>query len=100
MEENAGDQKNNTVKNKNEVSAPLKKKVRLNEEIQDLNNEGSNQKVVSLNLTQIDRYFYAPKTDENKLSQVEHILKSHDVKSLCQETLVSLNDWNLNVTKV
>lgn len=102
MEENVHGNKKETIqlKNSKNETAPPKKKLRLNEEIIDLTNENLNQKLVSLNLTHIDRYFYAPKTDETKLSQVENILKSHDVKSLCEETLTLLNDWNLNISKI
>jgi transcription initiation factor TFIIH subunit 1 len=97
MEENAQGGKKETAKANETVP---KKKIRLNEEIEDLKEDEANKKQVALNLTHIDRYFYAPKVHENKINKIENILKNQDIKVLCEKTLDMLNNWNLNVSKI
>ena len=102
---------------------PLSKKPKLDEEITDLeSNSDANLKGTwifyyfvilklynsiiywyigaKLNLTHIDRYFYAPKSDEANESAVKNALKNIDPKSSVFKTLKQINNWNLNVQKV
>lgn len=97
MEENMQGGKKEAAKTKEPVP---KKKIRLNEEIEDLKDDDANKKQVALNLTHIDRYFYAPKIHETKINKIDDILKNLDIKDSCKETLNMLNDWNLNVKKI
>lgn len=79
------------------------KKIRLDEEIKDLEKDeesGVNLRGAPLNLTHIDRYFYAPKATEKSQSQISQLLKSQNPKQLCENSLKELSEWNLNIKKV
>ena len=83
------------------VTIGKKAKKRLNEEIPDLTNEvNAGMRGASLNLCQIDRYSHAPRADESDVSQLDELLKGHNVKQMCLTALNSLNEWKLSMAKV
>jgi hypothetical protein len=82
-------------------SASSIKKIRPNEEIKDLEkDEMHTLRGALLNLAHVDRYFYAPKTDNTKKSQLESVLRSQNPKQLCESSLTQANNWNMNIKKV
>ena len=100
MEENSAKvAASSEAKNEN---APPHKKIRLDEEITDLNSDESlNLRGAQLNLTHIDRYFFAPKlNDSNHSAQTANMLKSLNLKAVCENTLKQNRDWSLNVQKL
>jgi hypothetical protein len=81
---------------------PKAKKIRLDEEIVDLEKEEHNSmnlRGAPLNLTHIDRYFYAPKSNDPKQAQ---FLNSYSFNTidLCQSTLTEMREWNMEIGKV
>jgi hypothetical protein len=86
------------------------KRMRLDEEIKDLEKDDANLlKGATLNLSHVDRYFYAPRTSNQSQSQTISRtassaaavgLKGQDLKAICENSLGEINNWNLNVKKV
>ena len=91
-----------TLKEDESQSEIENKKIKLDEEIEDLQKDGdlSNLKGAHLNLTHVDRYFYAPKANEKKMTTTDFLLKSNNPKTFCERTLNEMFEWNLNVKKV
>ena len=97
MEESTTKDLKRSVKN----DAVLPKKAKLNEELEDLNENNSyDLKGAELNLTHIDRYFQGLKSNINKTSTSDLALQTQDPKLHCQNTLNEILDWKMNVKKL
>lgn len=77
------------------------KKIRLDEEILDLEKDGQNinLKGAPLNLTHIDRYFYAPKANDDSQPIVPK-MNQQIARDLCRGSLEEMSNWNINIKKV
>ncbi len=94
------EEKSTTTNNKTIAPVPIKR-VKLNEELEDLNeNNASELKGAELNLTHVDRYFQEIKSYTNKASRGSVALKTQDPKLLCQNTLNEIFEWNLDIKKL
>jgi hypothetical protein len=83
-------------------SASRPKKIRLDEEIVDLEKDernAMNLRGAPLNLTHIDRYFYAPKSNDPKQAQVLNNL-NFDATEICQNALNDMREWRMDIGKV
>ena len=86
------------------LSRPAKK-FRLDEEIVDLEKEDESNysmhlRGAPLNLTHIDRYFYAPKSS-NETNQMPLINSAFINKTeLCQSTLDEMREWSMDIKNV
>jgi hypothetical protein len=83
-------------------ATPKAKKIRLDEEIVDLEKDERNSmslRGAPLNLTHIDRYFYAPKANDSKQTQILNNLTFDPIET-CQSTLSEMREWHMDIGKV
>jgi len=81
------------------IGAPRAKRARLDEEIKELEKDGSNElRGASLSLTHKDRYFFGPKTSESQVYCDN--LRDKTVEDEYKNSLNQMKDWNINTQKV
>jgi hypothetical protein len=106
MEENTKQQEalNEKQPTKNSSSIASKaKKIRLDEEIVDLEKDEHELRGAPLKLTHIDRYFYAPKLTSTETTSKQAKLLNNSYQNpleLCQHSLNEIRAWNMNLDKV
>jgi hypothetical protein len=98
---NSMEDSNKDENSKQQIKSP-EKRIRLDEEINDLNNDKDslNLKGANLKLTHIDRYFIAPKINDSTNTQSANLLKSLNFKAAAETTLKQTKEWNLNIQKL
>ena len=101
MEENVIAREPEKLPKAKEKSSGEKRKL-LNEEIEELEKDYQRDSLrgAPLKLTHIDRYFYAPKSNEsNKTKQILNSSYQNPFE-LCESTLNEIRSWSMSLDKV